>query len=58
MVSEENLKTQETSNASNETSWFDAVNFLEAALVSFNYWNYILKHSFRDITVIIIQTIE
>ena len=56
MVSREKLKMQVTSNASNETPHFGAVNFSEAVLVSFNYWNYILNHIFREITMIIIQT--
>ena len=30
--------------------------FLEAVLFGFNYWNYILKPFFREITLIIIQT--
>ena len=30
--------------------------FLDAVLVGFNYWFYILKHFFRGITLIIIQT--
>ena len=51
-VSWDNVKTQATSNASNDV----AVNFLEALLVGFNYWNTILKHVFREITLIIIQT--
>ena len=53
MVSRENVKTQATSNASNETPRFGAWFFLEPVLVSFNY---ILKHFFREITLIIIQT--
>ena len=56
MVSRRNGKTQVTSNASNETPRFDAVYFLEAVLVGFNYLNYILKHPFREITLIIIET--
>ena len=56
MVSRGNGKTQVTSNASNETPRFDAVYFLEAVLVGFNYLNYILKHPFREITLIIIET--
>ena len=39
MVSWENVKKQVSSNASNETPRFDAVNFLEAVFVGFNYWN-------------------
>ena len=56
MVSRENVKAQATSNASNGTPCFDAVNFLEAVLVGFNYRNYILKHNFSQITLIINQT--
>ena len=44
--SRENIKTQATSNTSNETPRFDAVNFLVAVWVGFNYCNYILKHFF------------
>ena len=53
MVSRDNEKTRATLNAGNTTL---RCGFWEAVLFCFNYLNFILKHIFLEITLIIIQT--